>query len=280
MDAISGLGIPVMNHQGWIDRMRTRFAQDRDAGRPLGTIERDGSKGIVAGLDQKGDGRVDSAELMESLARPRFDDIATGLIRHRDIDGDETLSVDELRAPATTFNRIDQNDDSAVDKAELVDFLRGAPGHLGRLEPPHSGSAVSQSAFDYVAAELIHHRDSDGDEMLSADEWPALGNTFNRPDKNDDGEVDKAELVDFLRGVPGRPEGLGPLANKPARIAPIFDDEEMDESEEILSLLDEDQDEQAAAEQVRTLFPKANAYERITAMWAARADAVNDILYL
>ena len=280
MDAISGLGVPLMNRQGWIDRMKTRFAQDRDADGMLSTIDRGGLKGIVARLDQNSDGRVDSAELMESLARPRFEDIAARMIRHRDIDGDETLSVDELRAAETMFNRIDQNDDGAVDKAELVDFLRGTGEHLGRLEPPHGGAAIRQRAFDYVAAKLIQHRDSDGDETLSGDEWPVLGSIFNRTDKNDDGEVDKAELVDFLLGVPGGPGGLGPPANKPARIAPIFDDEETDESEEILSLLGEDQDDQAAAEQVATLFPKANAYERVTAMLAARADAVKDILYL
>lgn len=280
MDAVSGLGIPMVNHREWIDRMTARFGRNRAADGPPGRIGQRGPEAVVAKFDRNGDGRVDSAELMGSPSPPRFEDIAARLIRHRDVDGDEVLSVDELRLPETTFNRIDQNDDGEIDQAELAGFLRGADGQPGVLELPHSGSAAGRSAFDYVAAKLIQHRDRDGDEMLSVDEWPVPGDTFDRLDMNDDGEADQAELVDFLRGVPGGPGVLGPSAKKRVQIAPVPDDDQTNESQETLSLLDENEDEQAAAQSATIVFPRVNAYEKVTAMLAARANTVEDILYL
>ncbi|SIS65567.1 EF-hand domain-containing protein [Phaeovulum vinaykumarii] len=93
----------------------------------------------VAGIDADKDGKISQAELVaQSMARHRevAERMAAERIKAQDADGDGLLSAEELLArpapSARLFDRLDRNDDGALDRDELARAQARMDRHFGR----------------------------------------------------------------------------------------------------------------------------------------------------
>lgn len=97
------------------------------------------------------------------------------LIKDKDKDGDNSLTIDELGTFEDVFNKIDKNSDGKADKDEL-------------------NVAFYELQLAKLTGQLIMFRDSDGDKALNVDEAGMPQDIFSKVDKNSDGKLDADEL--------------------------------------------------------------------------------------
>jgi len=177
-------------------------------------------------LDANGDGAISREELRPAVAeRPRAPRTAAATIQQADRDGDAKLSKVEAPAPLMeNFERVDANGDGFVDEAELAEGMESL-----------AGAVQGQGLLRRFA-----ESDRNGDGKLSRDEAPEqLLQGFDRIDADDDGAIDRREVLAFLSsagGVPNRQalrrairqsdqDGDGKLSREeaPERIRNIFE---------------------------------------------------------
>ena len=177
-------------------------------------------------LDANGDGAISREELRPAAGeRARAPRTAAATIQQADRDGDAKLSKLEAPSPLMeNFERVDANGDGLVDEAELAESMESLEG------------AVQGQGLLRRFAES----DRNGDGKLSRDEAPEqLLQGFDRIDADDDGAIDRREVLAFLSsagGVPNRQalrrairqsdqDGDGKLSREeaPERIRNIFD---------------------------------------------------------
>jgi len=115
------------------------------------------------------------------------------LYRALDLDGDGTLSADEIARASDSLKKLDQDGDGTVTRRELV---RG--GQAAGMPPrpgiaPGAGPGGGPNAQRLMAR--LKQMDKDGDGKWKPDELPPfLRQRFNQIDANGDGFVDADEL--------------------------------------------------------------------------------------
>ena len=139
--------------------------------------------------DTDGDGKVSAAELTEirkragSAGRPggggKVD--PKRMMERLDKNGDGAISQGEVdEGTWRHFGRADKNGDGNVSADELETMLqqRRGPGGGMRRDP----------------ARMVKHLDTDGDDMLSRDEWKGPQEAFDKIDLDSDGYLTAEEL--------------------------------------------------------------------------------------
>ena len=122
--------------------------------------------GGAGGPGGGGAGRVDSKRMMERL----------------DKNGDGAISQDEVdEGTWRHFGRADTNGDGNVTADELEAMLRERPG---------AGGGMMRDP-----ARMVKHLDTDGNDMLSRDEWKGPQEAFDKIDADADGFLTVDELT-------------------------------------------------------------------------------------
>jgi Ca2+-binding EF-hand superfamily protein len=137
------------------------------------------------------------------------------IYRALDLDGDGTLSADEIAKAADSLKKLDQDGDGAVSRQELV---RGGQVAAGAGRPAAPGPNTQRFM------ERLKQMDKDGDGKLSKEELPPfLQQRFDQLDANGDGFVGTDELRSAAQamqqrnqqgGGQNRPKPNGPNGQK------------------------------------------------------------------
>ncbi|MGV0036576.1 MAG: EF-hand domain-containing protein [Candidatus Azotimanducaceae bacterium WSBS_2022_MAG_OTU7] len=217
--ATTALGQPMDRMMGKLDTDDDGMISAEEFHQPQDRSVMERTEAWMERMDVNNDGAVTMDELPPS--QDEMDTQMHKLFSGVDTDGDG--SVNEKEAQAAAFNLIDENGDGYLTKAELRD-----------TKPPHGG-AMGQS-MDRMMEEL----DTDGDEMISAEEFHQLRDQstverteawmerIKRIDANSDGVVTMDEIQlgqtetstrmhKFFDGVDG--DGDGSMTGKEARAA-------------------------------------------------------------
>lgn len=109
--------------------------------------------------------------------------MVSSTINEKDSDDDGLLNMEELGVSEDTFSKIDSNTDGVVDRVELT---KAHPLYM----------------LDQRNTNLIGESDTNGDNLLSAEEYGVNENLFSLIDTNEDGAVDKDELNSFYSTDP------------------------------------------------------------------------------
>lgn len=104
--------------------------------------------------------------------------MTSNLIRNKDTDNSKTLSVEELGMAEDVFTRIDHNDDGQAGRVELNAFY-------------------PKARINRMTTNLILNKDTNDDNVLSAEELGITDETLAQIDRNGDGQADRAELNAF-----------------------------------------------------------------------------------
>ena len=147
------------------------------------------AKSMVSHLDKAGNGYVTPDEFLAG-AKKRFTRL--------DKNGDGKLAPDEL---GKRFDKLDANHDGAVTQDE---YLAAATAMYRQFDSKGNGkvtaseiaaSPKAQERAAHAAARIVKHLDSNGDGMVSQDEYLAAARKrFTRLDKNGDGFIDADEM--------------------------------------------------------------------------------------
>jgi Ca2+-binding EF-hand superfamily protein len=162
----------------------------------------DAAKKRFARLDKKGDGALTADE----LAPPRW--------AHRDGANADKANGKFAQFEQKRFAALDTNHDGVV---TLTEYLAYASADYQTLDAAHNGkvtaseiasSPKAQERAAHVAAGLVKHLDTNGDGVVSQDEFIAAAQKrFAHIDKNGDGFIDANEITSHRWAH----------ANKPAR---------------------------------------------------------------
>lgn len=139
-----------------VDKMTCKLIQseDADGDGALNAKELGVSEDLFNHIDQNQDGKADQHELnmtrieMDIYHREQqlqiIDSMTRDLIQEKDIDGNGTLTAEELGADEDVFNHIDQNQDGEADQNELNGVRMEIDEHQGALKShPHKGIDVN-----------------------------------------------------------------------------------------------------------------------------------------
>lgn len=181
------------------------------------------AEAVVKHLDTAGNGYVTQDEFLDA-AKKRF--------ARLDKKGDGALTPDELtpprwahhataNAPANSkvaqfeqnrFDALDTNHDGVV---TLTEFLAAATADYQALDTAHNGkvtageiasSPKTQERAAHVAAGIVKHLDTNGDGVVSQDEYIAAAQKrFAHLDKNGDGFIDADEITSHHWAHGGKP---------------------------------------------------------------------------
>ena len=196
-------------------RFVERFDKNGDGKVGLDEVpkERKFVRQLIETHDKDGDGALGVAELEEAFRnrnrggrnrnRDRTDDRPQGadaLFRLLDVDGDRTLSQDDLVQFAAKFKRLDRDGDGRISFEELMASARHPRG-------PDSPGTNKGKGIERVFRRL----DKNGDSLISQDEAQGrIKNRFRELDANGDGQLDREELVQgFKRRDAGRGKPRG-----------------------------------------------------------------------
>ena len=188
-------------------------------------------------------------------------ELTSRFVQRRDTDGDGALNAAEFGGPEQLFGKIDSDSSGEVTQDELLAFL------------------PDMTINDLVGA-MIHAKDADGNGTLSNGEMGVSKDIFGKIDKNGDGQADQTELVDFLQNAHRGASHARPAKDKEQDEDELFGDDESEETEEIVSAIDIDQDGQADGEQILTYYPKSNIYEVTSTALSSSGDAKGNSLYI
>lgn len=110
--------------------------------------------------------------------------IGAQLIEGRDLDGDGRLTMDELGAARTIFERLDGDGDGLLTATEINEGVLQAQ-RTGRIER--------------AIAHYMELHDSDHDSLISEAESGVEKDVFEMIDMNDDGFLNRGELMSAYR---------------------------------------------------------------------------------
>ncbi|MFP4249360.1 MAG: EF-hand domain-containing protein [Armatimonadota bacterium] len=238
-------GAYVLHAQPADDGQGADFFDRLDANQD-GKIDRDEFRGpdeAFARMDANGDGAITRDELAaggdQAAARRRGQNqgrVAVAdpaerwkqMLERFDTNADGQISAEEFQGPEKVLRFFDTNNDGVITEDEVTQAGDRAR-ERERLDPAQRWQR------------LIENCDADGDGKISAEEWPARPEGFERLDRDGDGFLVEGELV-RERVQPGR-EGRVQRPD-PARM--------------IIQMMDASGDGQVSAEEWRNFFDLAD----------------------
>ena len=140
------------------------------------------SKDVVDRIAKIGDDQAGRFERFERIfaAHTRahaVNEMVSHLISKKDTNGDGVLNVGELGVPKDIFDKIDENSDGQVGKAEINTAFNA------RIQ-----------AMSERTNHLITKKDTNGDGVLNVGELGVPEDIFDKIDKNGDGQAGRVEL--------------------------------------------------------------------------------------
>ncbi|MHC4606448.1 MAG: EF-hand domain-containing protein [Planctomycetota bacterium] len=114
------------------------------------------------------------------------------IFEKKDVNGDKSLTPDEVQLPAEKFQVIDADGSGSLEPAELLGHLQQ---QLGARQMQHN---VQAQIIQGVQAFFQEH-DQDGDGVLTNEELPIPGEEFARLDLDGDGAVNVEEFVQHVQ---------------------------------------------------------------------------------
>lgn len=160
---------------------------------------------------------------------------APSFIEQFDTDGDGLVSVSEFPGDKTMFSSLDGDGSGYIDESEAP---QGGP-------PPHGGPDPEAMLTEF---------DSDGDGLLSADEFPGPADHFDGLDADENGLLSSDEL---LAGRPGpEPAGEDRFASDDTDNDGLVSSAEFSGPADLFSQLDADGDGYISASEARPAPPQ------------------------
>ncbi|MEO1264316.1 MAG: EF-hand domain-containing protein [Pseudomonadota bacterium] len=153
------------------------------------------ARGRFGRLDVDGDGTLSREEIAARVGRrmerrmERIGRRAERMLRRRDTDGDGSVSQEEFRTAALNrFRRVDLNGDGVITDDDLPPRLRGR-NIIGSEAGPRRGRRLLRG---------LRQADANNDGRITQDEATAASDArFARFDRNSDGKLDQADREAF-----------------------------------------------------------------------------------
>lgn len=141
--------------------------------------------------------------------RPAFGRFPNPLMQALDADRNGELSAEEIENAAVALKSLDKNSDGKLDNAEMRPNFEGmGPGGFGGGFGQPSGEGGRGGNSEEMVNRLLA-MDADKDGKLSKSEAPErLQSMFARGDKNEDGFLDKEEILAMARERSGAQGGI------------------------------------------------------------------------
>jgi len=160
-----------------VNQMTVNWLKTKDQGgdNAFNIDEFSGDEAVFKDIDKNGDGKLDAAELNSAYYSQQLNQMTVDLINSKDTDEDQLLNADELGVSSEIFSNIDTNSDGTADVNEL-------------------NTAYLMTQVNQMTVDLVNAKDTDGDQLLTADELGVSQDTFSTIDTNNDGTAGTDEL--------------------------------------------------------------------------------------
>ncbi len=143
-----------------------------------------------ADLDANGDKVLEASEAVgsEEDRSVRLTELWTIVVATWDMDGNGTLSEGEWQG-SSVFENVDRNKDGVVSETDFV-VVASVSGSGRPAEPEIFQEASVEPAPQSGQWEMmVKAMDSDGDTIITQEEWSGAVSAFERYDKNGDGSI-------------------------------------------------------------------------------------------
>jgi len=177
-------------------------------------------------------------------------------IKARDTNSDNKLNLNEAKLPQEKFDRVDLNNDEQIGRLELTIAKRHTVNH-------------------HMADQLMKNKDSNSDGMLSMDEHGIPEKTFNRVDRNNDGQLGETELVAGRRILVNHHNTFEIIQNNDTDENNLLNNEELKISEENFDKIDRNNDGEIGSTELnaaKRFFLRNNWRESLTEQVMDRKD--------
>ena len=120
-----------------------------------------------------------------------------GAFNRMDRNGDNVITPNEFPGSRAAFNKPDYNGDGQVTRAELLKYAVSKFGNA--VEDMGEDELINMMTNQDRVNGAFKRLDKNGDNVVTANEFPGSQAAFNKPDYNGDGQVTRSELLKYAK---------------------------------------------------------------------------------